>query len=178
MEDGLIKMLAHKDYVAEVLEEVFLVNKEQKKLLGFISIVEQAKYDLKKIVSVWKDKKKSKELLERFTDEKLVYFQLKAMETIDYMHKRNAYFGDMKSENLLVFRDLKVKLGDLGVSIKIKDGQEEIYLRGLTQEYSLKEINTIFNNNDPLTKKQLYENDQYSLFKTFEKIYNELKDKI
>ena len=40
MEDGLIKMLAHKDYVAEVLEEVFLVNKEQKKLLGFISIVE------------------------------------------------------------------------------------------------------------------------------------------
>lgn len=55
MEDGLLKMVKHKDYIADVLEEVLLYNKETKKIVGFISIVEQAKFDLKKIVSIWKN---------------------------------------------------------------------------------------------------------------------------
>lgn len=41
------------------------------------------------------------------------------------MHKRNIYYGDMKAPNLLIFRDQRVKLGDLGISIKL-DHDDEI----------------------------------------------------
>lgn len=40
MEDGLLKMVKHKDYIADVLEEVILYNKDDKKIIGFISVVE------------------------------------------------------------------------------------------------------------------------------------------
>ena len=40
------------------------------------------------------------------------------MQALQYSHSKNLYFGDMKPENLLIFRDLSVKLGDFGVSIK------------------------------------------------------------
>lgn len=65
------------------------------------------------------------------------------MEALEYLHEKNVYYGDMKPENLLVFRNLKVKLGDLGVSVKIPEvitDQTEIYLKGMTKEYSLEEV--------------------------------------
>ena len=37
-----------------------------------------------------------------------------------YLHKRNIYYGDMKGPNLLIFRNQEVKIGDLGISIKMK----------------------------------------------------------
>ena len=40
MEDGLLKMVAHKDYICEVLEEVILYNKEDGDIVGFITLVE------------------------------------------------------------------------------------------------------------------------------------------
>ena len=46
----------------------------------------------------------------------------------------------MKLENLLLFRDYKVKLGDMGVSMKLADNlkdTDEVYLKGLTKDYSL-----------------------------------------
>lgn len=60
------------------------------------------------------------ETLEFFSEDKLTYFCFKAMEIISYLHRQNVYYGDMKPENLLIFRDYKVKLGDFGISIKIK----------------------------------------------------------
>ena len=41
------------------------------------------------------------------------------MEVLNHFHENNVYCGDMKPENILIFKDYKVKFGDLGVSIKI-----------------------------------------------------------
>ena len=41
------------------------------------------------------------------------------MEALNYVHSKKIYYGDMKPKNLLVFRDLTVKLGDFGISIKL-----------------------------------------------------------
>ena len=98
---------------------------------------------MKKICNIWQNEKESEEKLEKFSEEKLCYFCLKAMEALEYLHEKNVYYGDMKPENLLVFRNLKVKLGDLGVSVKIPEvisDQTEIYLKGMTKEYSLEEV--------------------------------------
>ena len=46
------------------------------------------------------------------------------MEALNYLHENNVYFGDMKPENLLIFKNYKVKLGDLGVSLKIPNNKE------------------------------------------------------
>ena len=39
---------------------------------------------------------------------------------INYLHTRNIYYGDMKPANLLIFRNQEVKIGDLGISIKMQ----------------------------------------------------------
>ena len=103
------------------------------------------------------------------------------MEALDYLHSKNVYYGDMKPENLLVFRDFKVKLGDLGVSVKIPENdsdQNEIYLKGMTNEYSLEEVKDAFADNAPVPKQLLWDNDNYSLWKTFDKIFNQFKTQI
>jgi serine/threonine protein kinase len=44
-------------------------------------------------------------------------------------------FCDIKPENFLIFRDLKIKLGDFGISIKLPDNANddtEVGLKGLT----------------------------------------------
>lgn len=63
----------------------------------------------------------SSKRVEFYSVEKLAYFCLKAMEAIAYLHENNIYFGDMKPENMLVFKDYRLKLGDLGVSLKFPD---------------------------------------------------------
>ena len=50
------------------------------------------------------------------------------------MHTQHVYFGDMKAANLLVFRDSRVKLGDLGISTKINPEDTE----GTTEQYEIK----------------------------------------
>jgi serine/threonine protein kinase len=127
MEDHLLKMISHKDYVCNVMEEIIEYNKEKSKIVGLISIVECAKNDLTKITDIWLNEEKAKVKIEHFSLHKLAYFGLKAMEAMCYLHRKNVYFGDMKPDNLLVFRDYKVKLGDLGISIKLPDDCPDSY---------------------------------------------------
>lgn len=92
------------------------------------------------------------------------------MEAMDYLHCQKVYYGDMKPENLLVFRDLRVKLGDLGVSIKLPGDATDTtvtYLKGLTTEYSIKELSSKLLSGDEVTMKELWENDSHSMWKTF-----------
>ena len=44
------------------------------------------------------------------------------MKALDYLHSKNVYYGDMKPENVLIFKNYQVKLGDFGVSIKLQEG--------------------------------------------------------
>jgi nitrogen regulatory protein PII len=49
MEDHLLKMISHTDYVCNVIEEIIEYNKFKNKIVGLISIVECAKNDLVKL---------------------------------------------------------------------------------------------------------------------------------
>jgi serine/threonine protein kinase len=56
-----------------------------------------------------------------------MYFALKSLEAINYLHSIGVYYGDMKPSNILIFRDYLVKLGDFGVSLKMNiDKPDEI----------------------------------------------------
>ena len=58
---------------------------------------------------------------------------------IEYLHERGIVHGDLKPENLFVFKDGYVKLGDFGVSARIKD-DERIHLDSATPTYCAPEI--------------------------------------
>jgi serine/threonine protein kinase len=59
----------------------------------------------------------------------------------------------MKPENLLIFKDFKVKLGDFGCSLKLNNDDSSTYfISGLTKFYSSKETLKAYNENEPLTK--------------------------
>ena len=95
---------------------------------------------------------------------------MKAMEAMAYLHHNNVYFGDMKPENLLLFKDYRIKLGDLGVSMKLPDNstaETTMYLKGLTPTYAMKEVEAKYSSDAPLTIQELFTNDAYSLWKTF-----------
>ena len=62
MESHLLKLIAHKEYIAQILEEIIEFNKKEDKIFGYVVIVEQAQNDLNDIAGYWKDKK---ERLER-----------------------------------------------------------------------------------------------------------------
>ena len=68
---------------------------------------------------MWVHPTKKKYASDYFSEEKLLYFSFKAMEALSYLHSCNIYYGDMKPENLLVFRDYHVKLGDFETSFKL-----------------------------------------------------------
>lgn len=55
--------------------------------------------------------------LEEFSEEKIVYIALKVMMILDYLHEKNIYYGDLKPDNILIFQNYEVKLGDFGISI-------------------------------------------------------------
>ena len=61
MESHLLKMIANKDFIAGVKEELIEYNPEINKIITYIVIVEMAVNDLRKITKVWQDKKLSDE---------------------------------------------------------------------------------------------------------------------
>mmetsp|Transcript_22073 Transcript_22073/g.21259 ORF Transcript_22073/g.21259 Transcript_22073/m.21259 type:complete len:230 (+) Transcript_22073:379-1068(+) len=139
-ESHLVKLLEDKEYIVEIFEEIVEFNKSKAKIENYIVLIEQAKHDLKGIVSSWTDKEKSFANLEFFSNEKLFYFLFKACQAVAYCHSQNVYYGDMKEANLLVFRDYSVKLGDFGISLKLDENEdpgEDLYdLKGVTPGYS------------------------------------------
>lgn len=61
---------------------------------------------------------------EAYSHEKLTFYMLQAMCALDYIHQKHIYYGDMKPQNLLVFRSQHVKIGDFGISIKLDPNDE------------------------------------------------------
>jgi len=170
-ENHFLKLIEHKDYICKVLEEVATYNKENDSILGMVALIESAKNDLSKVIKIWQDEQSAIKKVEFFSERKLAYFCIKSMEALAYLNTNNIYFGDMKPENLLLFKDYRIKLGDLGVSLKIPDDftpDSEIYLKGLTPKYSLEELGEKYNKDQPVTVKDLYCNDNYSLMRTFQ----------
>ena len=110
---------------------------------------------------------------EWFTPEKLSFYFYQAMVGMLYLHQQNLFFSDMKPANLLIFRNQQAKMGDFGVSIKlnddIKDETEKIYYgKGQTKGFCTQEYLEACNNEEPLSKAQLFASDKYGLIRTFE----------
>ena len=60
----------------------------------------------------------------------------------------------MKPENLLVFKDLKVKIGDFRTAMKMHSDNEHTYfVSGLTQKYAMANILNAFKQQTEVTKK-------------------------
>lgn len=62
------------------------------------------------------------------------------MHCIFYLHSKHLYYGDMKAANLLIFRDQRVKLGDLGISVRLDDKDvigtdRKYYPKGMSEGY-------------------------------------------
>ena len=96
------------------------------------------------------------------------------MKIVNYLHSRNVYYGDMKLENLLIFRNQLVKIDDLGISIKLNNSHKSekgfMYLYrpvGYSKGYALSYIEK----GSYTTKKDLYKNDRYALYMTFKIAY-------
>ena len=85
----------------------------------------------------------------------------------------------MKSSNLLVFRDQKVKVGDLGISIKLNADahpDKKLYvLKGYTRGFEYPGFIESFKNKTKLSKNQLFEGDRHSTIKTFEFLINKTR---
>ncbi len=63
----------------------------------------------------------------------------------------------MKPANLLIFRDQRVKVGDLGISIKLDDDDDwdtpKYQLKGITKGYVTDEILSAFKKGNKLSKR-------------------------
>jgi serine/threonine protein kinase len=59
MESHMIKLLPNKEFVVEILEEIIEYKEEDKTVLNYLVLIEQAQRDLKDIVKIWKFKESS-----------------------------------------------------------------------------------------------------------------------
>jgi hypothetical protein len=90
----------------------------------------------------------------------------------------------MREANLLIFKDFSVKLGDFGVSIKmkelpVKEGESDEYeIKGITPGYSIDLIESSFKEDKKVKRNDLILNDYYALFKTFSNLYQQFKERI
>jgi hypothetical protein len=79
----------------------------------------------------------------------------------------------MKAPNCLVFRNQELRIGDLGISIKldkrVDPNQPNYILKGYTNGFITKEVKLAYENGLMLSKNQLYENDKYALLVMFER---------
>ena len=57
--------------------------------------------------------------MEQFSEYKILYYALWAMTIMNELHKNNLYYGDMKPDNILIFQNTQVKLGDFGTAIRM-----------------------------------------------------------
>ena len=86
-----------------------------------VAVIECAERDLAQMCELWVDEKKGKPYLEFFVDEKLEYIFFRTLKAMQYLHSSNVYYGDMKPENILIFKNYQVKLGDFGTALKLHD---------------------------------------------------------
>jgi hypothetical protein len=59
MESHMIKLLPNKEFVVDILEEIIEYKEDDKTVLNYLVLVEQAQRDLKDIVKIWKVKESS-----------------------------------------------------------------------------------------------------------------------
>eukprot|EP00347_Sterkiella_histriomuscorum_P021179 403334946 len=175
-----LKFLQSDKYIAQVKEEIIEYDPSKNLINDYLVVVERARFSLNDLLKIWNDEDLRSRYYEFYSPEKLAYYFYQSLQIMAYLHQRDVYYGDMKPHNLLVFKDQQVKVGDLGITMKldksIPDQKKAYFLKGLTLAYvSQKNIQNL-QRNIPLSRQELFEADIYSLIKTFQQcIENTLK---
>lgn len=87
----------------------------------------------------------------------------------------NVVYVDLKPQNILIFRDWQVKLGDFGGAIRFRNDRHEYSVKSYTPQYASKEfIEKFKQTKNKFSKEDLMEHEYYSLWKTFQSIEEEL----
>jgi serine/threonine protein kinase len=144
LESSLLKLIENEEFICKVQEEIIEFVPETNEVKSYMAIIEMANNDLSKIIKIWKSAE-SQNSQEKFSEHKLAYFCLKTMEAMCYMHSKNIYYGDMKPENVLIFRNMTLKIGDFGISLKLPDDVQDddtFFINGYTSYYSMDIIKT------------------------------------
>lgn len=180
-ESQTINLNPHKGHVVNNVEEIILYNEKKGIITNYCVIVEKAKYTLENVVKDWAGQKFSTKLQANdttwihknqdfYTPEKLSFYFFQTFLATSYLHKRNIYYGDMKGANLLIFRNQEIKIGDLGISIKMKADNTSTYVpKGISEGFCMGKIKDAWNAGVGVNRDVLIENDKFAISQTFEK---------
>ena len=59
---------------------------------------------------------------------------------LKYLHSKDVVYMDLKPQNILIFGDWKVKLGDFGGAIKLKNDQNDYRIKSFTPKFASKDF--------------------------------------
>lgn len=110
-------MKSLKDKIANVTEEIIVVDSNSGNILSYCSVIERAALTLKTFNPYKREY--SRRTWQGFFI-LLKYLLYKAIEILEIFDKEDIYYGDFKEENLLLaFGTLNLTLCDLGTSFAI-----------------------------------------------------------
>eukprot|EP00347_Sterkiella_histriomuscorum_P016124 403354395 len=178
LESSQLKILDNYNYIAQVKEEIIEIDTNTMQIQKYCVTVERARFTLEDLIQIWNDPQLSSKYFEFYSPEKLFYYFYQIVQILAFFHQNNVYYGDMKPENLLVFRNQLIKIGDLGISIKMNDDSpdEEYLLKGYSEAFTTPKIIQAAQQRTKLSKRDLITADKNSLFKTFKYIMSQVKD--
>eukprot|EP00347_Sterkiella_histriomuscorum_P002996 403365996 len=142
-ESQQLKLLSNPNFIAQVKEEIINFDEQNNQVLSYVAIVERAQHSLHDLFQIWNDPTKAKDYQEYYHPDKLTYYFFQVLQIMEFLNQRDLFCGDMKPQNLLVFRDQLVKVGDFGISIKAQPNvprDKRFYkLKGVTTSYYFQE---------------------------------------
>ncbi|CDW80147.1 UNKNOWN [Stylonychia lemnae] len=175
-EMNLLKMIYNPKFIAEIKEEIFIINGEE--LTQYVAIHEKSDKNLDNIPEIWKFK--TEPVLENYKPEKAAFYLFQALSIVNYLHENNVYHGSIRPLAFEIYKDQSMKISDLQYGIKMKDDSSknldrEIYqLRGLP-EFCSDDTKRRFQAGSKFARKHLIEVDRFSLISTFEQVIDDLK---
>ena len=169
-ETGLLKLNLDGG-LAEVKEELIEYNAELGIPIAYSVVVECAQNSLADLFQTWGNALKAQQQREFFTPEKLALYFYQAMVCIQEMHLRGLYYGDMKAPNCLLNRNQGVRIGDMGICVKLDKligSEEEVYyIIGLTPGFTTEEVAQAYRDGTRVSRATLFESDKFALLETF-----------
>lgn len=172
--------------MAEIKEEIIEFNEELGLITRYTALVECASATLSGLIQTWNTWLDEEEEIvngtpkpkacdakrEWFIPEKLGFYFYQAMCAVQYCHQKNIFYSDMKGPNLLIFRNQEVKLGDLGISVKMKDKDvgpdDNVYKgKGVTPGYVTAEYSDSIEQDYMVSQNVMFECDLFALKVTF-----------
>jgi serine/threonine protein kinase len=175
MEESMaLKLTPLESHICLVKEELIEYNPDTGMIICYCVVVERATNSLNKLIGIWGDAEERARMKENFSEEKIASIFYNSVYGLAFLHSKDIFYADMKPDNLLVFRDMQVKLGDLGITCKLdcreKDfDKKEFNAKGFTRGFVPDSLKERFESpeNNPMSKNEMIRTDIFALRKTF-----------